>query len=105
MLCRFQTEQCLELLAKFERIAACQLDVADKYTNVLLSYGQDVEQVRLIYQAEKTSPTTSRNLPPIAGRIAWARQLFRRIEAPMKIFKQNPEILKVIHLLLKIATS
>jgi len=91
----FQTEQSLELLVKFEKINACQLDVAAKYTKLLLSYGQDLEQVRLMYQSEKTSPTTSRNLPPIAGRIAWARQLLRRIEAPMKVFKTHPDILKV----------
>ena len=90
-----QTEQSLELLVKFEKINACQLDVAAKYTKLLLSYGQDLEQVRLMYQSEKTSPTTSRNLPPIAGRIAWARQLLRRIEAPMKVFKTHPDILKV----------
>ena len=91
----FKTEQSLELLLKFEKINACQLDVAAMYMKVLLSYGQDLEQVRVIYQTEKASPTTSRNLPPIAGRIAWARQLFRRIEAPMKVFKKHPDILKV----------
>jgi len=62
---------------------------------VLTSYGQDLEQVRTVYQTERASPNTPRNLPPIAGRIAWARQLFRRIEAPMKVFKKNPDILKV----------
>ena len=80
---------------KFEKIDACQLDVTAKYMKVLLSYGQDLEQVRVIYQTEKSSPTTARNLPPIAGRIAWARQLFRRIDAPMETFKKHPDILKV----------
>jgi len=91
----FQTEQSLELLVKFEKIAVCQLDVTAKYMQVLSSYGQDLEQVRVIYETEKSSPSTPRNLPPVAGRIAWARQLFRRIEAPMKVFKKNPDILKV----------
>ena len=71
------------------------MDVTDKYMKVLSSYGQDLEQVRTTYQAEKTSPEAPRNLPPIAGRIAWARQLFRRIEAPMNVFQKNPDILKV----------
>jgi len=62
---------------------------------VLSLYGQDLEQVRVIYQTEKTTPAAPRNLPPIAGRIAWARQLFRRTEAPMKVFKMNADILKV----------
>jgi len=83
------------LLERFEKIEACQLDVTAKYMKLLSLYGQDLEQVRVIYQTEKSSPTAPRNLPPIAGRIAWARQLFRRIEAPMKMFKKNPDVLKV----------
>jgi len=80
---------------KFEKIGACQLDLTGKYMKVLSSYGQDLEQVRTMYEAERTSPATPRNLPPIAGRIAWARQLFRRLEAPMKVFQKYPDILKV----------
>jgi len=91
-----QTEQYLKLLVKFEQIDACQLDVTGKYMKVLSSYGRDLEHVRALYHAERTSPTAPRNLPPIAGRIAWARQLFRRIEAPMKVFKKHSDILQVI---------
>jgi len=83
------------LLEKFAKIGACQLDVTAKYMNVLSSYGQDLEQVRVTYESEKTSPAAPRNLPPVTGRIAWARQLFRRIDDPMKTFKKNPDILKV----------
>lgn len=31
----------------------------------------------------------------MAGKITWARQLFRRIHEPMRVFKMYPEILKV----------
>ena len=31
----------------------------------------------------------------MAGKITWARQLFRRIHEPMRVFKTYPEILKV----------
>lgn len=58
-------------------------------------YSQELEHVRQIYQTEKTDPSAPRNLPPIAGRIAWARQLFRRIEAPMKVLKVKLDITKV----------
>ena len=30
----------------------------------------------------------------MAGKITWARQLFRRIHEPMRVFKTYPEILK-----------
>lgn len=90
-----QTEQAVELLAKFETIRTSQLDINAKHVELLSIYGKDLELVRRIYQNEKSDPLTPRNLPPIAGRIAWARQLFRRIEVPMKVFKRKSDILKV----------
>lgn len=85
----------MNLLGKFEHISAPQFNINAKYLRILCSYGRDLETVRKIYQNEKSEPVVSRNLPPIAGRISWARQLYRRIETPMKIFRQKPEILKV----------
>ena len=35
-----------------------------------------------------------RDVPPISGRIAWARQLTRRIRNPMDIFQKHPSCLK-----------
>jgi dynein heavy chain len=90
-----QTEQSLEMLVKFENIGGRQLDVAARYAKIFTLYGHELEQVRHIYQTDKGNPTIPRNLPPIAGRITWARQLFRRIETPMKVFKKKPELLKV----------
>ncbi len=33
-------------------------------------------------------------MPPISGRITWARQLFRRISTPIRLFAKRPEIMK-----------
>ena len=38
------------------------------------------------------SPQTVRNAPPVAGAIYWSRQLLKRIEDPMKIFRENKAI-------------
>ena len=62
---------------------------------VLHSYGRDLESVRKLYQKQCKEPTIARNLPPISGKIAWSRQLYRRIENPMKVFKSKPDIIKV----------
>lgn len=35
------------------------------------------------------SPPLSRNAPMVSGAISWARGLLRKIEEPMKIFKEN----------------
>ena len=61
---------------------------------VLTAYGKDLENIRKLYQKFKQEPMIPRNLPPVAGRIAWARQLYRKIEMPMRAFKSKPEILK-----------
>ena len=90
-----QTEKAVELLNKFENIGGAQLDMNEKYMRVLMNYGKDLESIRKLYQKYKGEPNIPRNLPPVAGRIAWARQLYRKIEYPMKVFKTKPEILKV----------
>ena len=90
-----QTEKALELLGKFEKIKGAQLNLNDKYMRVLANYGRDLETVRKFYQKGKEDPPILRNVPPIAGKIVWARQLYRRIEQPMRAFKAKPEILKV----------
>lgn len=91
----WQTEKSLELLDKFENISGPHLELKDKYVICLHSYGKDLEAVRNLYQDRKTDPVIPRNLPPISGRIFWARQLYRKIESPLKIFKKKPDILKV----------
>jgi len=90
----FQTEKAIELLNKFEAITGSNLDMNEKYTKVLMNYGRDLESIRKLYQKFKQEPMIPRNLPPVAGRIAWARQLYRKIENPMKAFKTKPVILK-----------
>ncbi|XP_064627182.1 dynein axonemal heavy chain 5-like isoform X2 [Lineus longissimus] len=88
------TEKALALLAKFERIGGAKLDMNEKFNKILLNYGKDLEMVRKLYQKHKADPPIPRNLPPITGKIAWSRQLFRKIETPMKFFKKKPELLQ-----------
>ena len=33
-----------------------------------------------------------RNAPPVAGAISWSRQLLKRIEDPMKVFRDNKAV-------------
>ena len=90
-----QTDKCLQLLNMFEHISGPKLDLRDKYMVVLHSYGRDLESVRKLYQRQCKEPNIARNLPPISGKIAWSRQLYRRIENPMKVFKTKADIIKV----------
>ena len=90
-----QTDKALELLTKFERIGGNNLNLNDKYLRVLSNFGRDLESVRKLYQKHKDDPPVPRNFPPVAGKISWARQLYRKIDMPMRAFKKKPEILRV----------
>lgn len=82
-------------------------------------YTTDLELVQKMYMKDRRDPPLPRDLPPISGdvfyclwqfhyiyyhtgRIAWARQLYRRIAAPMDVFQQfdallkSPDAIKVI---------
>ena len=91
----YQTEKALELVGKFEAISGAQLDMTEKYMRIMMAYGRDLEHIRKLYQKHKADPIIPRNLPPVSGRIAWARQLYRKIEMPMRVFMSKPEIIKV----------
>ncbi|KAJ3055739.1 Dynein heavy chain 5, axonemal [Rhizophlyctis rosea] len=91
------TEQSLALLSKFSQIEDMQLDLESKYHNVFVHYTRrDLEGVRKLYQKYKDAPPMPRNTPPVSGAIAWARQLYRRIENPMKHFKNNTGVLESV---------
>lgn len=37
----------------------------------------------------KFNPPLLRNAPPIGGTISWIRQLIKKVDEPMKVFKEN----------------
>ncbi|XP_034615402.1 dynein heavy chain 5, axonemal-like [Trachemys scripta elegans] len=88
------TEQMLGLLMKFEHIGKDHIDLTEKYIIVLQRYSRELDLVRKLYQKQKENPPMPRNVPPVTGKIMWARQLFRKIDHPMKFFKKKTALLK-----------
>ena len=88
------TQRALWLLRKFEGLGLPNLGIQEKYQRILAHYSRDIEMVSKTYQKNKSDPPVARDLPPIAGKIAWARQLFRRISEPMEAFQQHQTILQ-----------
>ncbi|XP_032818620.1 dynein axonemal heavy chain 5-like isoform X1 [Petromyzon marinus] len=88
------TEKMLELLGKFERIAGGRLQLMEKYQLVLHRYARDMDMVRRTYQKQKQNPPIPRNIPPVSGKIMWARQLFRKIDIPMKFLNNKRDVLQ-----------
>ncbi|KAJ7395639.1 hypothetical protein BTVI_152782 [Pitangus sulphuratus] len=88
------TERALSMLQKFERLQIPNLGIDEKYQKIFQKYGHDIETVGKIYSRHKQDPPLARNLPPIAGKILWARHLFHRIQEPLKTFQRHPAVLQ-----------
>lgn len=76
------------------RLEIPNLCIDERYQKILQNYGHDIEMVSKLYTKQKNDPPLARNLPPIAGKILWARQLFHRIQEPMDLFQQHPTVLQ-----------
>ena len=76
------------------QLQSLKAPIQEQYTRLLLQFGKEIEHTSKIYQKHKSDPPIGRDLPPIAGRISWARQLYRRIQVPMDSFNIHPTILK-----------
>ncbi|OXB65197.1 hypothetical protein ASZ78_004954 [Callipepla squamata] len=88
------TERALSMLKKFERLQIPNLGIDEKYQKILQNYGYDLEAVCKLYTKQKQDPPLARNLPPIAGKILWARHLFHMIQQPMDSFQRHPAVLQ-----------
>ena len=90
------TERALALLHRFDSAIhrdSLKGDLGSKYNVIFISFGQDLLAVQRVYENNKQTPPIVRNSAPVAGNVLWARQLLRRIEDPMKMFKMNASIM------------
>jgi len=71
------------------------IDLSVKYKQILKAFQTEIQTVAAIYEKNKQDPEILRNISPVAGRIGWVRQLYRRIETPMMVFSKMSNILKV----------
>ncbi|KAK9841874.1 hypothetical protein WJX81_008571 [Elliptochloris bilobata] len=90
------TEAALNLLEQFRVVLqrdSLKADLEAKYARVLAAYARDLATVQAQYERHKMAPPLPRNAPRVAGHILWARQLLRRIEAPMQRFVKHKAML------------
>uniref|UniRef100_F7EDE6 Dynein axonemal heavy chain 8 n=1 Tax=Monodelphis domestica TaxID=13616 RepID=F7EDE6_MONDO len=85
----------LHLLQRFQKlnIPCLQLEIAHTIERILQFYAAELESTKKLYLANKDDPPLARNMPPIAGKILWVRQLYRRISEPINYFFNNSDIL------------
>ena len=80
MLCRLQLP-CLDILGKWKYVVGLFI--------------KDLQFVEREYNEHKEKPPLARNFPPISGKIAWSRQLYRRISAPITVFQKNQQLMQL----------
>lgn len=64
-----------------------------KYRQLIERFSKDLQFVQDEYNEGKRDPPLARNLPPVSGKIAWARQLYHHISAPMQAFQSCSELM------------
>ncbi|CAF3386329.1 unnamed protein product [Rotaria sp. Silwood1] len=90
----YTVEQSLLFLNKFQDLEGVKIDFGDKFSKLLQNFSKELDSVRKIYEKNKEDPPLSRNLPPTAGRIIWARQLYQRISIPIKLLQDKMDLSK-----------
>lgn len=79
---------CFFSLLFWNRLGVPDLGIDEKYQSIFQNYGHDIEMVSRIYMKQKADPPIGRDMPPVAGRITWVRQLYSRIQGPMDLFQE-----------------
>uniref|UniRef100_A0A8D0F655 Dynein axonemal heavy chain 8 n=1 Tax=Strix occidentalis caurina TaxID=311401 RepID=A0A8D0F655_STROC len=89
------SQHALQLLQRFQnlRMPCLQEETVHIVGCILQHYIAELEATKKLYQIQKDDPPLARNMPPVAGKILWARQLFRRINEPINYFHKKSNIL------------
>ncbi|XP_035999780.1 dynein heavy chain 8, axonemal [Fundulus heteroclitus] len=91
----YSSQRALALLQRFQNLKLPCLgeQISSVLLHVLQRYVSEVEHVQKLFDEEMENPPWARNMPPVAGRIRWARHLFKKIEQPMSYIKNNSAVL------------
>ncbi|KER25686.1 hypothetical protein T265_14170, partial [Opisthorchis viverrini] len=84
----------IKLQERLETLKIPELDHRERYRSICKSLRNEVVSAAKLFKHGMSDPPLDRNMPPFAGRIAWARSLYRRLEEPMNALgKRAPKIL------------
>ena len=88
------SEGAFDLLSKFQNVKtreAIKKLLNEKYDDVLRRYQFELSEMQDLFESGKGAPPISKNMPPKAGAIAWARSIMGRIKAPIQKFKNKSD--------------
>jgi dynein heavy chain len=68
--------------------------ISDRYKDILEQYMNELASIKSLFETFKDRPNLYKNFPPIAGSIAWARDLYQRAKRPILRFKKHGGLLE-----------
>jgi dynein heavy chain len=68
--------------------------ISDRYKDILEQYMNELASIKNLFETFKDRPNLYKNFPPIAGSIAWARDLYQRAKRPILRFKKHGGLLE-----------
>uniref|UniRef100_A0A8C9TK44 Dynein axonemal heavy chain 8 n=1 Tax=Scleropages formosus TaxID=113540 RepID=A0A8C9TK44_SCLFO len=89
------TQQALSLLQRFQKLSlpCLQTEISNIAGSILQRYVVELKSIRKLYDTHREDPPLARNMPPVTGKIQWARHLLRRIHEPLDYIKKKSDIL------------
>lgn len=61
--------------------------INERYKDILYQYMKELEHYHTLFNLNRDAPPTYKNHPPVAGAIAWARDLYLRAKKPILRFQ------------------
>ena len=68
--------------------SSIQQQISARYSDILQQYLRELTVVKDLFQTYKECPPINKNFSPVAGAIAWARDLYHRAKRPILRFKK-----------------
>ncbi|VDP88363.1 unnamed protein product [Echinostoma caproni] len=73
----------IKLQQRLETLKIPDLEHKERYKQICKRLKEELLMSARLFKAGMSDPPLDRNMPPFAGRIAWARSLYQRLEEPM----------------------
>ncbi len=67
--------------------------ISDRYDDILEQYLRELDSIKNLFNVHRDRPPLYKNFPPVAGAIAWARDLYQRAKKPILRFKKHGGLL------------
>lgn len=83
------TDMRLVALKRFQQMKLDCLAIDARLLDVAIILENEMENIKDMYNEKRSEPPNERSVPPVIGRIKWARALLHKMVDPLSILKKN----------------